>query len=70
MKNKTEKSPEHFLTGKELFKLFLKQGSQMGSVLFYMAIMFCLVQYQAYNIMFICLIGVICSIYNIIANNK
>jgi hypothetical protein len=52
-------------SNKTLFRLFLKQSSELGSILFYLGIIMCLIPYKTYGIMILCLFGAACSIYNI-----
>ena len=54
------------LSNKELFKLFLKQGAQLGSALFYIGIAMCLVSYKAYGVMILCALGLVCVIYTML----
>lgn len=51
------------MTGLEKWKMFINTFADMGSVLWYLAIGMCLVQYKAYGIMAICLIGAASSLY-------
>lgn len=61
---------EKNLSRKEMFKSFLKYSAEVGSALFYLGIMMCLVSYHAYGIMGLCLFGLMCSLYNSFENMK
>jgi len=43
---------------------------ELGSTLFYLVIGMCSVQYKAYGIMGICLIGLYCSLFNTFLQGK
>lgn len=51
------------MTGREKWKMFINTFADLGSVLWYLAIGMCLVQYKAYGIMLICLFGAASSLY-------
>jgi hypothetical protein len=57
-------------SNKELLKLFLKQGAQLGSALFYMGIALCLVSYEAYSVLLLCAFGLICVIYTMLVTEE
>lgn len=57
------------IINKEKFNAFISYCAELGSILWYFAIIMCLVSYKAYGIMFICLLGALSSIY-VIYNKK